>query len=107
MSTIAPERQRRFNRGSWFAWSVCALVGIATLWLALREAPHFIAHNGLLGLFVYASRKLLAFAFASLGALIITRQPGNRIGWLMLLPALSTLVDVGRELFLVPLTAPP
>jgi hypothetical protein len=107
MSTSAPERERRFNRGIWFAWSVVALLAVVTLWLAIREAPLFIGQSGLLGLFVYASRRLLVFLFASLGALIVTHQPGNRIGWLMLLPALATFIDVSTELFVEPLTAPP
>jgi hypothetical protein len=107
MSTLATGNAQRFNRGSWFAWSVCALVGIATVWLAIREAPLFIGRNSLLGLFVYASQKLLPLTFSSLGALIITHQPGNRIGWLMLLPALATLVDASSELFVDPMTVPP
>ncbi|HEU5101863.1 MAG TPA: hypothetical protein VFU22_22735 [Roseiflexaceae bacterium] len=107
MSTIATGNARRFNWGRWFAWSVCALVSIATVWLAIREAPLFIGRNGLLGLFVYASRAMLPLTFSSLGALIITHQPGNRIGWLMLLPALATFVDVSSELFVDPMTVPP
>jgi len=107
MSTLATSNVRRFKRGSWFAWSVCALVGIATIWLVIREAPFAIGQGGLLGLFVYASHQLLPFAFASLGALIITRQPGNRIGWFMQLPALSMFFSMFSELFLGRMTAPP
>jgi hypothetical protein len=84
-----------------------ALVGVATAWLAIRGAPLVIDRSGLLGLFVYASQRLFGLLFASLGALIITRQPGNRIGWLMLLPTLAAFVDLNSQLFVVPLTVPP
>jgi hypothetical protein len=64
-----------------------------------------MGQSGLLDLFVYASRNLLPLAFSTLGALIITRQPSNRIG--LLLPALSTFFDVFSELFVGRMTAPP
>ncbi len=107
MSTHIPGSERRSTWTVWLAWGVVALAAVATAWLMMREAPLFIDRSGLLGLFVYASRILLSVLFTSLGALIITHQPGNRIGWLMLLPALATFSSVSSALFVEPLTAPP
>jgi hypothetical protein len=72
-----------------FAWIVCVLVAVATVWQIGNE----VGRMSLLALFTYALYTSVPLTFSALGASIVTRQPRNTIGWLMLVPALSTLLD--------------
>lgn len=80
MGTIVPVKQRTASR---LAWSVVALVFITTS-IAVAVAPEGIILDVLL---------VLAFvAFGAVGALIVSRDAGNTIGWLFLLVALGASV---------------
>ncbi|HJZ50248.1 MAG TPA: hypothetical protein VKE41_23920 [Roseiflexaceae bacterium] len=84
-----------------FAWSFCALVALATIWLIANEALNSTPRSSLLAILTHASWPLIPLAFAALGALVISRQPHNTIGWLMLAPALAIVLDA----FITPLVS--
>ena len=90
-----------------FAWSFCALVASATMWLIASEALNSTPPSSLLAILTHASYNLLPLAFSALGALVISRQPHNTIGWLMLAPALATVLDAFSTPFVSNVTVPP
>lgn len=90
-----------------FAWAVCGLVAIATVWQIADDTLRYDGRNSLLVFLVSASYSLLPLAFSALGAFIIARQPGHTIGWLMLAPALSTFLDTFSAHFVNGVSVPP
>ncbi len=90
-----------------FAWSFCAVVAIAAMWQTASEALNSTPPSSLLAILTSASHTLMPLAFSALGALVITRQPHNTIGWLMLAPALSTVLDAFSTPFVSNVTVPP
>src|SRR6266540_3214971 len=89
------------------AWGFCAVAAIATMWQIASEALTSTPPSSLLAILTHASYMLLPLAFSALGALVITRQPHNTIGWLMLAPALSTVLDAFSTPFVSNVTVPP
>jgi hypothetical protein len=72
------------------AWFAFALIVLISVWAALLDTaatrqgsvpPPWIAY-------------LVGPVFALVGALILARQPGNRVGWLLMLPGASAFVLV-------------
>ena len=90
-----------------FAWSFCAMVASATMWQIASEALNSTPPRSLLAILTSASWPLMPLAFSALGALVITRQPHNTIGWLMLAPALATVLDAFSTPFVSNVTVPP
>jgi hypothetical protein len=76
-----PRRDRmRPRSASWLAWGLWLLVIlIDVLGFALKLANDTLSTHQWLGHHLTAAPFL---AFATVGALILTRRPGNRIGWL-------------------------
>jgi hypothetical protein len=85
---------RKWNRR--LAWGLCllAVVGITAVILVtfvneqrqgLLDGARIIEVGGV---------WIILTAFAVLGALIISRQPHNRIGWLLMLPVLARIIPV-------------
>jgi len=72
---------------AWFAFTLIVLISV---WAALLDAAN--------ALVVAASPTGIAYlvgpTFALVGALILARQPGNRVGWLLILPGASAFVLV-------------
>jgi hypothetical protein len=78
------------KRTTLIAWFAFALIVLISVWAALLDAattrqgsvpPPWIAY-------------LVGPTFALVGALILSRQPGNRVGWLLMLPGVSAFVLV-------------
>src|SRR5262245_33259103 len=90
-----------------FAWGFCGVVAIATMWQIASEALASTPPSSLLAILTDASFTLIPLAFSALGALVITRQPHNTIGWLMLAPALSTVLDAFSTPLVSNVTVPP
>jgi hypothetical protein len=90
-----------------FAWSFCGVVAIATMWQIASEALASTPQSSLLATLTSASYTLMPLAFSALGALVISRQPHNIIGWLMLAPALSNVLDVFSTPYVGNVTVPP
>jgi hypothetical protein len=90
-----------------FAWGFCALVALATMWQIANEALNSTPPSSLLAILAHASYMLIPPAFSALGALVISRQPHNTIGWLMLAPGLGTFSDAFITSFLSNVSVPP
>lgn len=95
------------KKTSLFAWALCALISLAAVIAAgidlLAPARPLDAQSA-------AARALWAFVpivFAGLAALILTRQPRNAIGWLMLGPAIQVAFTGPIESYLSRLPAAP
>lgn len=76
------------------AWAVFGLIILITVWAALLDAANAQQGSTPSTLFAY----LVGPTFALVGALILARQPGNRVGWLLMLPGLSAFVLVDAYL---------
>ena len=97
----------RLSLIKWFAWGFCALTALATVWVIGDALFRLTGHAGLIKLLSEALLWLVPLAFAVLAALIVTRQPGNVMGWLMMLPVLGGLLAIVSEAYLQNITAPP
>jgi hypothetical protein len=93
------------SRSSRFAWVLCgliivgALINIGTA-LASRSSNMNTTNVGVGIVF-----EIIPLVFAVLGALILSRQPRNVIGWLLILPALPSGIPV--DSYLNSFTGPP
>jgi len=89
-----------------FTWG---LVGIITVSMIVNIFSILENRSSVSGIAALASNLvgvLILPAFAIVGALIVSRQPRNAIGWLLLLPAVTgSLVDV--ESYIRSFTTPP
>jgi hypothetical protein len=90
-----------------FAFTFCTLVALATIWLIANEALSSTPRSSLLAILAHASYMLIPPAFSALGALVISRQPHNTIGWLMLAQALSTVLELFSTPLVSNVTVPP
>jgi hypothetical protein len=90
------------------AWAICILAGFSSIYtladILIRDASsqtllHFAANN------IFNTVFPLLFAFP--GALIVSRQPRQVIGWLLVGPALIFVVSNWMTLFLQGFSTPP
>ncbi|MFN2270483.1 MAG: hypothetical protein ACK2US_06595, partial [Anaerolineae bacterium] len=82
----------RHNRSTLFAWlafGTITAVAIATFFSKVIDGNH---GDGLLRLINDATSGLVVVIFALVGALIVSHQPRNAIGLLLLLPALVWVI---------------
>src|SRR5438128_1238265 len=96
------------KRGSatWLVWLLCALVialALLAFGLGLADLGGRPTSQGILN----ALSGLVAVPFALVAALIISRQPRNVIGWLMMVPAVMVALDPLVQRYLAALTEPP
>jgi hypothetical protein len=96
------------RRARVIAWGLAGLVttfsAIKTIsWVvSLSETPLFSDSIEVLGWAL-----IIPVVYAVLSALIIARQPGNRVGWLMMIVALAVGISNLLEVLLIPYTASP
>jgi hypothetical protein len=88
---------------AWVAWSLAALTVLftvvhVTLWTLAQPIPGAVDTRGEAG---------LPIAFAMVGALIVTRRPGNRMGWLFCAGVVFALVPALDAYALYALAANP
>jgi len=76
------------------AWAVFGLIALISAGAALLDTA--VAQQGSVPTPWIA--YLVGPTFALVGALILARQPGNRVGWLLMLPGLSAFVLVDAYL---------
>jgi hypothetical protein len=103
-TTAHPGKRRLAN---WFAWGLCALVAIATVYTIGDILINYAAEAGLIRTLAYTLAAFLPLVCAVLAALIVLRQPGNATGWLLFVSACAGLVDVIGSLTVQKLIEPP
>ncbi|MFN2198671.1 MAG: hypothetical protein ACK2UW_21300, partial [Anaerolineales bacterium] len=83
-----------------FVWGICALIGLATIYGLSNVLSSRPTDDNLFRLtneVLWAAGPLI---IALLAALIITRQPGNSIGWLLLIMASSLPLSMAIDRYL-------
>jgi hypothetical protein len=89
------------------AWLVCAaacLIALITLVILMKQN---IQAENTLKLAGDAAWILFPMPFAITAALIVSRQPGNVVGWLLMAPALLSIIAVPSTYFMKNITTPP
>jgi hypothetical protein len=69
------------------AWTLCGLVVMAALITAMIDLRSRPADDNMLNLILSLTYSITLPAFAVIGALIISRQPRNWVGWLLMIEA--------------------
>ena len=90
----------------WLGWGFVGLVIFETVWGISDSIRHTTGHTNpivILGMILFG---LFPLTFAVLAALVITRQPGNILGWLMTLPVLSGILSTVSEAYLQKVIVP-
>ena len=98
---------QRFNRNSWLAWMLCGIVCVVALIDIVLITSVRPVNDSLLKLIGDTSWSILQMVFAVVAALIISHQPGNRIGWLLMTPALMFSLDQPTVAYLDRFTSAP
>ncbi len=83
----------RPNRNSWLAWILCGLVCLIALLDIVLIARIRPVNDNLIKLIGDTGWSIMQIVFAVVAALIISHQPGNRIGWLLMTPAVASMLD--------------
>jgi hypothetical protein len=93
----------KHGKWTWLSWILVGMIVLAALiefvfWLLQMTGPSsFHSWVSALGWGV-----AIPAVFSTLAALIIARQPGNRVGWLMMLVALASVAPFGTILNALP-----
>jgi hypothetical protein len=98
---------QRIKTTSIIIWLLCAavcLLALSTFVILLRQN---LQSENLLKLVGDAAWILLPIPFAITAALIVSRHPGNVIGWLLMAPAFLAIIAVPSDLFMKNVTTPP
>lgn len=74
-------------RSRWLLWSWVGVVAIATLWIFIAAGGSHPRDSNYFFFFMMALPPL----FSGLGAVIATKQPGNRVAWIFLALGLTLL----------------
>jgi hypothetical protein len=84
---------RRPVRVAWWVWAAAAVLFVASVVLLIAVVPEY-GINGALD-----PHLLLIPGYASVGAVIASRRPGNRIGWLFLALGLVSATETVAFLY--------
>ena len=80
------------RRLGWYLAGLCILLAVIQVGIILSQA------TGPLSMFEWTEtlglRLAIPVTFSILGALILQRQPDNRVGWLMMIVALGTVIPL-------------
>jgi hypothetical protein len=80
-----------FKKISWLAWLWFGIVLIVTL--VTLDFPRSNLQGSVLKILDIILVSVANLAFPLVGALIVSRQPQNTIGWLLIVPSLTNLLD--------------
>ena len=81
------------RRVATLTWALCLAIALATL-VFLAVGPGRVLPSDIFSGIGGVSFLVLAMTFASVGALVARRAPGNRIGWIFLLTGLANSVQL-------------
>ncbi len=85
---------------AWPAWIWFGVIVALTFWDVAQIITGHSAYGNVFALLESLIGSIAVAAFAFVGALIISRQPRNTIGWLLLIATLIAVVDVPRQSYL-------
>src|SRR5581483_11253987 len=95
------------RKTAWLAWILCGVAIVMLLVSIGSELFNGEPQRSLLGVVQYILLNLYAIVFGVVGALILSRQPRNWIGWLMIGPTLVFALEPLIALQIANATPPP
>jgi hypothetical protein len=98
---------RSTHRSALFAWGFCALICVWSLVNVAAALTSPAASPGQLRVAGTLAWGFLPVVFAALAALIIARRPRNRIGWILLTPAIAFAIDAPVDTYISQFSAAP
>ena len=108
MATNAqPIAESRFIRSSWLAWILCGVICLFTLinlGILITDLP---STNNVVELTSTVVARIVPIVFTIVGALILSRQPRNSIGWLLMSPAIFLVAGTPIQKYLHEFTIAP
>jgi len=87
------------------AWAFCGLALASALFGLWIEFINRDSYASLIAFISQAAWHLPAIAFAFPAALIVSRQPRNTIGWLLMIPAAASVISAPGEHLLTSIAA--
>ena len=91
------------KRSTILAWTLCLILILLATWQLVAEARTWLDLPFIQMLAAFFWGWVFPVLFGVMGALIIARQPGNRVGWLLILPALApTFMSIVEPIFAEP-----
>jgi hypothetical protein len=90
----------RAKMRAWPAWIWFGVIVALTVWDVAKIISDHSAYSNVFALLESLIASIAVVAFAFVGALIISRQSRNTIGWLLLIATLIAAVDVPRASYL-------
>ncbi|MFN2295123.1 MAG: hypothetical protein ACK2U0_12040 [Candidatus Promineifilaceae bacterium] len=95
------------KRSAIFAWTLCLIIVFLATWQLLANGRSWLDMPFIPMLASFFWGWIFPVLFAVLGALIVARS-GNRVGWLLILPALAvTFMSLVEPIFAEPPVDPP
>jgi hypothetical protein len=87
-------------RLAWLVWAWFALSAALSLFESVSAFPGVVSADSLATLVQILASIAFPIMFVLVGALIVSRQPRNLIGWLLLVPSLSDILSVSAAAYL-------
>ncbi len=103
----APAGPRRLPRAALLAWGLCALICAGSLVNLAVALANPAAYPGNLRIARAIAWNLLPVVFAVPAALIVARQPRNRIGWILMVPPAAFMIGNPIDNYISILTVAP
>jgi hypothetical protein len=76
---------------TWLAWLWSGLILVGVLWVMLTQSSS--TSDDVLGSLEFLLWGLFMIAFTFVGALIVSRQPRNTVGWLVMITPVFSILD--------------
>jgi hypothetical protein len=99
--------RKNLNKVSWLAWLWFGIMLIATLVTLPNDFASSNIQGSVLTILDIILSSVAILTFPLVGALIVSRQPQNTIGWLLMVPGLAFPLDPFIRSQIVGVTTPP
>ena len=100
-------KSSRSKRGTWLVWGLCAIICLdAFLNVSLVQRDRLVGTQLAQAISDWGWSGMQA-VFAIVAALIVSHQPRNRIGWLLMVPAMTLALGQPVSLYLSKFTSAP
>lgn len=99
--------RQNFNKISWLAWLWFGITLVVTLVTLPNDLASSNIQGSVLTMLDIMLSSVAILTFPLIGALIVSRQPQNTIGWLLMVPGLAFPLDPFIRSQIVGVTTPP
>jgi len=99
--------KKKINKAAWLAWLWFGILLVATMFTLPNTLGSENTQGNVAKMMLGFLDSLTALVFPLVGALIVSRQPKNTIGWLLMVPSLAILLDPFIRSQIVGVTTPP